>query len=91
LDAKATRVEVICNSGGLKSVIVSDNGTGIQYNDLPLLCQRFTTSKIANYEDLNQLNTRGFRGEALASISYVSHVKVKTRTEINDTAFEYVI
>ncbi|KXN72050.1 DNA mismatch repair protein MutL, partial [Conidiobolus coronatus NRRL 28638] len=88
LDAKANRVEVICNSGGLKSIIVSDNGTGIQYDDLPLLCQRFTTSKIANYEDLNQLNTRGFRGEALASISYVSHVKVKTRTEVNDTAFE---
>jgi DNA mismatch repair protein MLH1 len=51
----------------------------VQVDDLPILCHRHTTSKLVGYEDLQQLDTLGFRGEALASMSYVSHVTVTTK------------
>jgi DNA mismatch repair protein MLH1 len=53
----------------------------MQHEDLPILCERHTTSKLSKYEDLQTIKSMGFRGEALASMTYVGHVTVTTITE----------
>ena len=73
LDAKATKISVEVDHGG-KSLSVVDNGRGVTCEELPLAFARHATSKIHCSEDLWKLSTFGFRGEALASISSVSHV-----------------
>lgn len=72
LDAKATKISVYLEMGGIKSLTVIDNGTGISKEDLPLACVSHATSKISNLEDLFNLRTLGFRGEALNSIASCS-------------------
>ncbi|GMH31332.1 hypothetical protein Nepgr_033175 [Nepenthes gracilis] len=81
LDANSTSINVVVKDGGLKLIQVSDDGHGIRYEDLPILCERHTTSKLSRFEDLQSIKSMGFRGEALASMTYVGHVTVTTITK----------
>ena len=72
----ATQITVLVNEGGLKLLQIKDNGCGIHAEDFPILCHRHTTSKLEADEDLKRIQTLGFRGEALCSISFVSRLKI---------------
>lgn len=80
LDAHSSSINVVVKDGGLKLIQVSDDGHGIRFEDLPILCERHTTSKLSKFEDLQSITSMGFRGEALASMTYVGHVTVTTIT-----------
>ena len=90
LDAQATKVEVDVEQGGVKLMRVRDNGTGIGEQDLALALSRHATSKIASLEDLESVQSLGFRGEALASVSSVSRLTLTSNTQGQESAWQVI-
>lgn len=88
LDAGSTSINIQIKEGGLKLLHITDNGCGIARDDLGIICERFTTSKLEKFEDLTSINTFGFRGEALASISHVSRLTIMTKTRASQCGFK---
>jgi DNA mismatch repair protein MutL len=80
IDSEATTIAIEIREGGLREIRVSDNGSGIPQYDLPLAVHRHATSKLRAFEDLAEIQTLGFRGEALSSIAAVSRLQIRTTT-----------
>lgn len=87
-DAKASAISVELAHGGLNQIIITDNGHGIVAEDLPLSIMAHATSKIEKADDLFQLSSMGFRGEALASIASVSRLTIRSKTADAQHAME---
>jgi len=84
IDAGASEITLVIKDAGKTLVQVIDNGMGMSTTDARLSFERHATSKIKSAEDLFSLHTKGFRGEALASIAAIAHVELKTRTETSE-------
>lgn len=87
LDAGADSVKIEVFNGG-KDVKISDNGSGMEKNDMMLSIERHATSKISTKDDIFNLMTYGFRGEALASISSVSKMTISTKTKESNVGYK---
>jgi DNA mismatch repair protein MutL len=90
LDAGAARIDVLIEEGGVRRVRVRDDGSGIRGEELVLAIRPHATSKIASYDDLANLHTLGFRGEALASMAAVADVRIVSRVRGSPEAYALV-
>ncbi len=91
IDAGADHVTIEIKEGGISFIRVTDNGCGINTDDISKAFERHATSKISNINDLNTLSTLGFRGEALASISAVSELECITKSKASFTGIHYSV
>ena len=91
IDAKATAITVEIKEGGISFIRITDNGCGIDREQVPLAFLRHSTSKIKSVEDLLCISSLGFRGEALSSIAAVAQVELITKTYNQVTGTRYVI
>ena len=81
LDAKADEIALSIRGGGIEEIRLADNGCGMHKEDLPLSIMQYATSKISKVDDLYNIHTMGFRGEALHSIAAVSRLTIASRRE----------
>lgn len=89
IDAGATNIKIFIDQGGLRLIEIIDNGHGMARENAELLCQRYTTSKLSSVDDLSRISTFGFRGEALASISEMADVEVRSHnTSVEDLGWQ---
>ena len=91
IDARATRIEVLIENGGIDRIRVRDDGIGIPSDQITDAFERHATSKLRQAEDLASLTTLGFRGEALPSIGAVSRLRITSRTEMSVEAWEIMV
>lgn len=91
LDANATSISVEIENGGITYMRITDNGKGIEPDDIDLAFERHATSKIRRAEDLIRVSTMGFRGEALASIAAIAKVEMITRTKNNEVGTKVIV
>lgn len=91
IDAGATKIDLVVKDAGRTLIQVIDNGKGISQNDIHLAFERHATSKITTADDIYNLQTKGFRGEALASISAIAHVELKTKQAANELGHVAII
>ena len=84
IDAGSTNIIIEIENGGFDSIKITDNGNGISKEELNLSIERHATSKLVRIEDLNEIYTLGFRGEALSSIAAISNLKISSRQEDSD-------
>lgn len=86
IDANATNIQLIVKDAGKTLIQVVDNGKGMSFNDARLCFERHATSKLRSADDLFHISTKGFRGEALASVAAIAHVELKTKQPSSDMA-----
>ena len=91
IDADAKNINIEIKNGGISYIRVTDDGKGIEKDDLELSFERHATSKIRQAEDLNEVRTMGFRGEALASIAAIAKVEMKSKTKDAETGSRIVV
>jgi DNA mismatch repair protein MutL len=91
IDAGATHIELSVEGGGIELIRISDNGCGISPEQLELAVAPHATSKLATSDDLFDVRTLGFRGEALASIAEISHLSLRSRIAESDSGYELVV
>jgi DNA mismatch repair protein MutL len=91
IDAGATKINLIVKDGGRTLIQIIDNGSGMSVIDARMSFERHATSKIASADDLFKLQTKGFRGEALASIAAIAHVGMKTKLHDAELGTEILV
>ena len=84
LDADSHNITIYAEQGGKTSFVIEDDGAGIAFNELPLAVERYATSKISTLDDLENISTLGYRGEALASVAAVSRLEIRSRERGSD-------
>lgn len=88
IDANSTRIIIEIEDGGLENIVITDNGVGINKDDLKLAFVRHATSKIDTIDDIINVKSFGFRGEALSSIGVAAKVKIITKQRNEETGYE---
>lgn len=91
IDAGATAISVEIRNGGISYIRITDNGKGIQPDDMEIAFERHATSKIRRAEDLETVTSMGFRGEALASVAAISKIEMVSKTEENEVGYRIEI